>query len=992
MELFKTIDKTSIDFWEKKKVPQKVLKIDPKKKMYYFLDGPPYATGYIHLGTALNKILKDYYIRFKRMQGFNVWCQPGYDTHGLPIENKVEKKLDFREKDDIEKFGIEKFNKECKKFATEFIDTMNEQFNNLGVWMWWDNPYLTLNKEYIEGAWFTFKKAFEKGLLYKGKYPVHVCPQCETAVAYNEIEYRKLNDPGVYVKFKAESGEYFIIYTTTPWTLPSNTGIMANPSFDYAKIEINNETWIVAEKLVESLSKKINKELKVKETVKGSELEGIRYENPLEEIIPLQKNVKGRVILSKQFVNLDEGTGLVHTAPGHGKEDFKAGTEAGLDIVSPLDLSGKYTKGTGKFEGRFVKEADQEIIAYLKEKNYLVEKESVTHDYPICWRCKSPLLFMCVPQWFFKVSAIQKKLIKENSKVTWVPDWAGKRFEDWLESLGDWPISRQRYWGTPLPIWECSCGEIKVLGSSKELPKDIPDLHRPHIDKIKLKCKCGKMMSRIPDVLDVWFDSGVAPWASLGYPNNKKDFKKLWPVKFELEGSDQFRGWWNSQIITSVITFDKSPFEKVLFHGMVLDVKGKKMSKSLGNIVAPEDVIKKYNRDMLRLYLLSYDPSTDLAFSWNDIEELSKTFILLNNIIKFSETCEKSKKKITYQTEDKWILSKLNSLIKETEELNNNHLAFKSLEKIRYFILEDLSRTYIKIIRNRTKNNDPAIKKILDEILENLLKILSPAVPHTTEYYNLKIFKNKKSIHEEIWPAVNEKNINKKLENQMKIIQNIIQASNALRLENSLKLKYPLNSITISGNDNTINAVLSLKEILKKMTNTKGVKTSTLKVEYESIKLNYKIAGKKYGKKLKEIETLLLKADPNIYSELKSKGKISLEGKTIDLEDVIAKEKSQEGSISFDGGKLSLDTNITPELKTEWLVRELIRSIQETRKKSGLTIKDKVSITLKDIEIFERYKNEIESATDSKIKFGKIIGKKNVFEFEGKEYSFGIKS
>ncbi|MEM7819960.1 MAG: isoleucine--tRNA ligase, partial [Candidatus Aenigmatarchaeota archaeon] len=627
------------NFWAENNIYNKVKQLKRKKK-FYFLDGPPYATGSIHIGTAWNKILKDLYIRFFRMFGYDVWDQPGYDTHGLPIENKIEKKLEIKSKNDIERLGIEKFILECKDFATKFIDVMNKQFENLGVWMDWNNPYLTLTNDYIEGAWHTFKIAYENGLLYRGLYPVHVCPRCETAVAYNEIEYTKLTDPSIYVKFPVENkeNEFLVIWTTTPWTLPGNTGIMAKPDAEYVRVKVDNQILIIAKDLLEEVMKKIDcVDYKIIEIIKGKDMEGLKYRYPLDDIFQFQKNLENahRVVLSDQFVTLDTGTGLVHTAPGHGQEDYKVGLENKLPVISPVNLNGTFNKECGEYAGIFVKSADKKIINELKNRGLLLHEETITHDYPQCWRCNTPLLQISVPQWFFKITKIRNKLIKENKKVNWYPEWAKQRFENWLENLGDWPISRQRYWGIPLPIWVCECGKIKIIGSADELGKKIKDLHRPYIDEIEFKCECGKNMKRIPDVLDVWFDSGLASWASLGYPKTKDLFNKLWPADLNIEGSDQIRGWWNSQLITSVITFDKSPFKNIVFHGLILDAHGSKMSKSLGNIVTPEEVIKKYSRDVLRFYLISYPPWNDFYFNWTEAEEVYKFFIIMENAFNF---------------------------------------------------------------------------------------------------------------------------------------------------------------------------------------------------------------------------------------------------------------------------------------------------------------------------------------------------------------------
>ncbi|MCD6476949.1 MAG: isoleucine--tRNA ligase [Candidatus Aenigmarchaeota archaeon] len=970
------IDKQISKYWKENNIPEKVIKSREGNKRFFFLDGPPYASGSIHVGTALNKILKDFYIRYYRMKGFNVWCQPGYDCHGMPIENKVQKELGLKTKQEIEKIGIEKFIKKCYEWATKYIDVMSNEFNNLGVWFDWKHPYLTLDQEYMNGAWYTFKVAFEKGLLYKGIYPIHICPKCETAVAYNEIIYKNVKDTSIYVKFKIKDSEYLVVWTTTPWTLLANTGVMVHPKFDYAYIKVDNETWIIAKELIDNLMQKIGKEYQIIKIVKGSELNGIKYESPFKEL-PLQKNIEPKVINSAQYVTLETGTGLVHTAPGHGLEDYRAGRENGLAVLSPVNMEGKYKEEAGKYAGRFVKDADQDIIEELKNKGLFVYSEKISHEYPHCWRCESPLLFISVPQWFFKISKIRDKLIEENKKVRWSPDWAGKRFDNWLHSLDDWPISRQRYWGIPLPIWECEkCNKIKVLGSSDELPEKIEDIHRPYIDKIELQCECGGKMKRTPDILDVWFDSGVCSWASLGYPKKKELFEEMWPADLILEGSDQIRGWWNSQMITGVITFNQTPFKNVVYHGFVLEAHGKsKLSKSKGGI-SPAEFSEKYGLDVLRYFYLDMDSSIDINFNWDKIAEESRILTTLMNVVKFIETYCKKTDLNNLKSEDKWILSRINSIIPEIDSKIEQMKHYEAVNILENFILNDFSRSYVKYIRNRSSE----VGGVLYYVLEKLIKLLAPVTPFLTEYIYQKFFKQKESIHLEDWPEPDNSLIDKELEKQMKIIQDIVEASNFARQENKIKLKYILPKLTISGNENVRIAVENLKELLKSIANVKEIEFSDEKINY-SVKINYKVAGKKFGKNIKEIEKLLEKEDAN---KLFGKEKIKLGEFELDKEDLIFSAKEGEGK-EFDGGKIILNTNVTDELKKEWLLREMIRAIQDKRKQLGLNVNDKVTVYLDDV--FKDSKEIIEKATGSNVEFKKG---EDVLEFEGKKYYYGV--
>ena len=875
-----------LQFWEEDKIYEKSIKKNSKGKKFYFMDGPPYASGHIHMGTALNKILKDIAMRAQRLQGKNVFDRAGYDTHGLPIEFQVEKKIGSKTKEDIEKYGIKKFISECKKFATKFIDEMNSEFKNLGVWMNFEKPYLTLAPGYIEKIWDTFKIADQKGLLYLGKYPVHVCPRCATAVAFNEIEYGKQEDTSVFVKFplKDKKDTYLIIWTTTPWTLPGNTGVMVHPDFDYQEIQITSgEKWIIAKELVPKIMAELEMGFTTKNTYKGKQMKDWEYTNPLSKNLNLPKLKNAyKVINSSRYVNLEEGTGLVHTAPGHGKEDFEAGQKAGLDAISPVDITGKLTQETGKYNGKQARVVDIEIIADLEKDNFLVNKKQYTHDYPLCWRCKSPLLMVSLPQWFLKISDIHKKILQENQKTNWIPKYMQLRMKAWLEGISDWPVSRERYWGTPLPIWICeneNCNEKIVIGSIKELEKlskqKVTEVHKPEIDKITIPCKmCKSKLKRVSGVLDVWFDSGVSSWAAL---ETEANIKKFWPADLNIEGKDQFRGWWNSQLILSQIKFDKKPFENIVVHGMVLDLSKKKMSKSLGNITAPEDVIKKYSRDYLRYYFAKTSKGDDFAFDESEFKEIRKIFITLLNINSFINQLD-PKAKQSIKIEDKWILSKFNSTVNIVTE---NYNSFRLPDVIRFlenFIIEDLSKTYIKIIRDRADET----YQILNEIRIGLIKLLAPIIPFTTEKIWQELKQNnqvkEESVHLSTWPKPDEKAINPYLEKSLEKVFQIIELGLATRDKIKIGLKWPLAKAKLiidNESEKALNKFKELKEIIAKQLNVKKTETSS-------------------GKQT----------------------------------------------------KVELDTKLTPELEAEGYAREISRKIQALRKKAGLVKSDKIKLEI----------------------------------------------
>jgi len=919
------------EFWEKAGIAEKARAINKGKKPFYFMDGPPYASGSIHLGTALNKILKDIAIRSKRMQGFDVFDRPGYDCHGVPIEYQVEKKLGFKTKKDIERYGVKKFVKECKHFATQFVDVMNKQFEDLGVWMDWSNPYLTLDDNYIEAIWWTFKKAAEQGLLYLDKYPVHICPRCETAVAFNEIEYKRIEDVAIYVKFllkgkengkengkakekekgkarekengegKGKENKFLLVWTTTPWTLPGNTAVMVNPNFSYSQIKLENgERWIVASKLAEKIMSTLKLNYNVEKEFLGKELEGLSYENPLSPKLKLKMKNAYRVVLSSRYVNLEEGTGLVHCAPGHGKEDYEVGKENGLDMPCPVTINGLLTEEAGKYAGKKAREVDSEIISDLEASGFLAGKHLYSHDYPHCWRCHTPLLLLSVPQWFFKISSIQPRLLELNQHVKWQPRWMQARMQGWLQQLSDWPISRQRYWGTPLPIWICKkCGKQLVVGSISELKKlsraKNIGMHKPEIDAIKIKCKCGSEMERVPEVLDVWFDSGVSSWAALGFPSEQKLFKSFWPADLNIEGKDQIRGWWNSQLITSTICFDAAPFKAIAVHGMVLDIDKRKMAKSLGNVIMPKDVIEKYGRDFLRYYLASTSRGEDFGFDWNAFKEIEKVFTILQNVQQFISTyCgfelieninTKQKQTKKLRIEDRWILSRLNSLIQEVLTSYNDYTPYKVIEKLEQFIITDLSRIYIKLVRERVLDKEE--KKIVGEILNRILfvlaRLLAPIAPFTAEHiYQTLKGKTKKykakttiSVHLCRMPSIEKKIMDKKLEENFEKALKLVEIALAQRAASGVPIRWPLSLLEVKSVEADV--FKNFEEIIKKQVNVKALQI----------------------------------------------------------------EKCGKGE-----ERIRLDTKLTPELEAEGYAREIARLVQEARKKAGLERKDNIELLL----------------------------------------------
>jgi isoleucyl-tRNA synthetase len=1077
----KEIEKKIQSFWNENQIYSKVIDLRKNCPEYSFLDGPPYCSGNIHLGTAWNKIIKDSFLRFKSMNGFNLRIQAGWDAHGLPIEHKVEQLLNIKNKQEIEEeYGIAKFIEKCKEFALKNKDAMTNQFKDLGVWMNWDEPYITIDPKYIESAWWTLKKADEKNLLLKDFRVISSCPRCETALAAAEIDYDNKEDPSIYVKFPLERPildescgdlkEYLLVWTTTPWTLPANLAVTLNPKFMYSFVKVDNEILILAESLIDEVLR--DSEYEIIKNVEGSELEGISYIPPLLDEVPKQKEFKQIKETSKNsyifktlfgdHVELGEGTGLVHTAPGHGPDDFEIGKEYNLPIFSPIDQSGAFKEDGGKYYGEFVKDADNKIINDLKFKNILFKHEIINHRYGQCWRCKTPIIYLATEQWFLKVTQIKDKMLSEIDKVEWIPSWAGmNRFKDWVGNARDWTISRQRYWGIPIPIWQCpDCGKTKVISSVKELKEnsnititanDEDLVHRPYVDEITIKCdcvvnekddkntnrynntgnpinntdsnnksvsntinntdntnksvsnttnntdntnNCKGVMKRIPDVLDVWIDSGVAGWASLYYPQEKGLFDKWYPYDFITEGHDQTRGWFYSQLGTGIIAFDRIPYNKVLMHGFVLDEDGKKMSKSLGNVVTPEEVIELYGADTLRFYLLwASKPWEDLKFVWEELNNIKKMFTVLWNVYVFStkymtlddfspENCNFDKIKL--RAEDRWIISRVNSLVKDVGKDLDTLFFHQATRKINNFILEDLSRWYVRLIRGRTwvEKEDPdklAAYYGLYTSLEMLIKVISPITPHICEeiYQNIvqDIKDSKESIYMEDW-NYDENLIDIDLEKNMDIVRDIIEAAARGRDMAKYKLRWPVNDITVvSQNENVLNAVNSLKNVIKDQSNAKNVLTSS---EFHDLtyiaKPNLKTLGPKLRQDMKIVQKFLELEDPNeLKDKLENHEKIVIndnnitinENKSIELyrNDILFESELPKDVVSsdFDGGSVFINTEITPEILSEAMAREVVRRVQDMRKDLDLDVEATIKVY---IDSTDKFKNLILDRVD----------------------------
>ena len=977
------------DYWARTKSYSRTKKHRASGKEFYFCDGPPYTTGSIHLGTAMNKVVKDTVVRYTRMHDRNVRDQPGWDMHGLPIEVQVEKLLGIANKKEIESLGIEKFVERCRAHAQELRGRMTEQFIGLGVWMDWEHPYMTITNTYMEAAWWTLKRAHERGYLVEAHRSVNWCPRCETALAEAEIEYEDVDDPSVFVKFplRGRPHESLLVWTTTPWTLPANLAVAVHPQYEYGKVRVVREgkaefLWVLMERVPDLMKEAGVTEYEVVDTAVGHSMLGWEYEHPFREQVPHQASVQGQWIhkvLGAETV-AKEDTGLVHIAPGHGPDDFEIGLRHGIAAFCPVDERGRYTDEAGTYAGKAIREANPEIVGFLQDRGLLFRHTTARHRYGHCWRCRTPILFRTTRQWFVKVSELKDTMVREIQRVRWTPDWAGAaRQMEWTQNLRDWCVSRQRYWGTPLPVWRCeSCREIKVVGSTRELAEGKNyvagmDFHRPWIDQVTFGCtKCGATMRRVPDVLDVWFDSGVCIWAQLV---ESGELDRWWPADWITEAGDQTRGWFSAQLAAGAVAFDSSPFESVLLHGWMNGPDGLPMSKSKGNNIDPAEVIAKHGVDAFRLYLLRVNaPWEDINFQWDEVKNTQRTLNILWNVYRFATTYLGMDRfdpqafsvdaLVRFmKPEDKWMLSRTERLKSSVDAEMQGYNLHRAARLIEEFIVDDLSRFYIKLIRDRTwKEGEDrgklAAYKVLHEALLTAVKTLAPFCPHITEEIYQNLDGRLLTVHMADWPVANPSWMSAELETGMAQVRDLSTHLLRLRQKFNLKLRWPIREVALRGAPESLNRALStFRDAFLESANVGDLVLVGSDQEFGGmdfrLRPNPEAISRVYKTWWTRIITLLENRPPLEVKRALEKGefRLGIEGQVIKIEPhmVVFERKVPEGVHVELGsyGELFVDTRVTPEIEAEGYAREIIRRIQQMRKELNLEVQDFVRAAVK---------------------------------------------
>ncbi|MDD4372113.1 MAG: isoleucine--tRNA ligase [Anaerostipes sp.] len=968
-------EKQTVEFWKENNIFEKSIEDRKDDPTYTFYDGPPTANGKPHIGHVLTRVIKDMIPRYQTMKGHKIIRKAGWDTHGLPVELEVEKKLGLDGKEQIEEYGMAPFIKECKESVWKYKGMWEEFSGTVGFWADMDDPYVTYENNYIESVWWALKKIWDKGLLYKGYKIVPYCPRCGTPLSSHEVAqgYKDVKEKSAIARFKVKGEDaYILAWTTTPWTLPSNVALCVNPNETYVKVSNDGYTYYLAQALCDSV---LEGDYEVLETYKGTDLEYKEYE-PLFNFVSPKK--KAYYVTCDTYVTLTDGTGVVHIAPAFGEDDANVGRKYDLPLVQLVDEKGEMTAETD-WAGTFCKDADKEVLKDLEERGLLFAALDFEHSYPHCWRCDTPLIYYARESWFIKMTDVKEDLIKNNNTVNWIPESIGKgRFGDWLENVQDWGISRNRYWGTPLPVWECECGHQHAIGSIEELkemsdncPEDI-ELHRPYIDDVTIKCPhCGKEMHRVEEVIDCWFDSGSMPFAQWHYPfENKEIFDDNFPADFISEAVDQTRGWFYSLLAISTLLFDKAPYKNVIVLGHVQDENGQKMSKSKGNAVDPMEALHEHGADAIRWYFYTNSaPWLPNRFHAKAVTEGQRKFmgtlwntyafyVLYAEIDQFNPT----KYELDYNSlpvMDKWLLSKLNSVVKAVDENLGTYKIPEAARALQEFV-DEMSNWYVRRCRDRFWAKGMEQDKInaymtLYTALDTVCKAAAPMIPFMTEeiYQNLVRSVDEaapKSIHLCDFPAIHEEMMDAELEANMDAVLKIVVLGRACRNGANIKNRQPIGMMYVKAASELPEFY---QEIVREELNVKAIEFTDDVSGFTTynFKPQLKTVGPKYGKLLNGIRTHLTDLDGNAAkAELGKEGKLvfTIDGNPVELleEDLLIEMVKQEGFVTEQDNEFTvvLDTNLSEELLEEGFVREVISKVQSMRKEAGFEVMDYITI------------------------------------------------
>lgn len=997
------VQKEQVAEWNEENLLKKCVDAREGKPQFVFYEGPPTANGKPGIHHVMARTLKDSINRYKTMQGFQVNRKAGWDTHGLPVEIEVEKQLGINGKQEIEEYGIRQFNKKCRESVFTYTGLWRDMSERMGYMADMDDPYITLDNKYIETEWWIVKKFFDEDMIYEGHKILPYCPRCGTGLASHEVAqgYKDVKVNTLTVKFKktGAENEYFLAWTTTPWTLAANTVLTVGPDFDYIKVRMTagddkGNVFYLAKALADKILGESNYE--VLEEMKGKDLEYMEYE----QLMPFVKaDRKAFFITCMDYVSIEDGTGIVHSAPAFGEDDYQCGRKYNLPMLQPVDEKGEYTETPWK--GHFVMEEglDVEIIRYLAKDNKIFAKEKISHNYPHCWRCGTPLVYYAKPSWYIEMSRLKEQLVENNNSVNWFPPFVGeKRFGNWLSEVKDWAISRSRYWGMPIPIWKCDCGHLECIGSRAELVEkavenidETVELHRPFVDDVHVKCShCGKSMTRIPEVIDCWFDSGAMPFAQWHYPfEHKDDFDKLFPADFICEGIDQTRGWFYSLMAISTFIMGKSPYKNVLVNDLLLDKNGKKMSKHVGNTVDPFEMLNKYGADATRWYLLNVSPAwTPTKFDEEGLQEIvSKFFGTLKNVYNFFvlygnlDNIDVKELSVAYEKRpelDRWILSKYNKLVRDVTESMDRYDHMKTVRAITEFVNEDLSNWYIRRARRRfysegMSKDKESVFATTYEVLEGIARIIAPIAPFISDEMYKKLT-GEKTVHIAYFPQINEKLIDDKVEKRMDVVRAVCNLGRGIREKESLKVRQPLAGVLVDGKFKDL--VEDMTPLIMEELNVKEVVFAQELSKYMdfSLKPNFKVAGPVLGKNIKAFGSALAKENAEEFiSKLERNGRVELdlndEKIAVEKDFVDVKISAKEGfAVAMENNIFAiLDTNLSQELIDEGISREIISKIQQMRKQNNYEMMDNINIFMSaDAEVLgavSKYEEYIKSET-----------------------------